>query len=125
MRRDPSALARKIWVRVSLRSSSMIDWVSAHATRLPSGEGITPPMVLNCIENSGVQTPGTWAKAMPTRAANQHTPRIGRYYVTRPLVCNRRPLSEARVSPPSDERATSRYVRRPDADETLASIGQG
>ena len=64
IRREPSAPARKICVTISLRSGSMTASVCAHATRAPSGEGTTSPMVRVCIVSSGVHAAGACAIAM-------------------------------------------------------------
>src|SRR5262249_4139606 len=50
----------------------MTDWVWVHTTLLPSGEGKTPDIVLNCMENSGVHAVGAWAQAVPSANARRN-----------------------------------------------------
>src|SRR5262249_13591666 len=71
-RGEPSALAKRMGVSFSLRWVSMTAWVCVQATSDPSAEGMTPPTVLTCIENSGVQAVGACASAVPANAANSH-----------------------------------------------------
>src|SRR5579862_895900 len=69
MRCEPSALARKMCVSISLCSASMTDWLCVQTTLDPSGEGKTLETPLNCMENSGVQLVGACARSNPASAA--------------------------------------------------------